>query len=292
MSDEAAPTTYPPWRGSGYIDKYGNARFRVIAGSYEDESEVMETVRNTEMMIRELDNSVSSVWAYCLKESVSAIRALLTFGYEIHHLCRVKPGVCYVVFIRNMRGNRPDIPEYGTSVLGAGLLVYTRNPDTGEYFYFLSLQAASGRRSRSYGTPGGAVNLGETLIHAVIREYREETGINVLDFFEPSDLRLSVMYTMGRSVPQECHNDVYAQFVAELPFDRMQEFDASKRMGSELKELRFVSQTELGSSGGGGVLMGTVKRAIEKIASGDSERTERYIAPSDYAEERRRWYLC
>ncbi len=109
-------------------------------------------------------------WAELPITKADLIPTAVEAGFEFHHT-----GETYLMMtLRLIEG--AFVPPYATHYIGAGAVVLS---DARELLVVSERYRMGGGRGPGYKLPGGALQPGEHLVDAVVREVYEETGVRV-----------------------------------------------------------------------------------------------------------------
>eukprot|EP00927_Polykrikos_kofoidii_P075567 TRINITY_DN71846_c0_g1_i1.p1 TRINITY_DN71846_c0_g1~~TRINITY_DN71846_c0_g1_i1.p1 ORF type:complete len:309 (-),score=42.90 TRINITY_DN71846_c0_g1_i1:48-914(-) len=118
-------------------------------------------------------DGVRGVWLRVPAILAHLIESVVAFGFDFHH---AQPG--YVMLTKWLESSPSSLPAYPHHQIGVGGLVLASDGQR-----VLCIQERSGVTAGMkdfWKLPGGLVDPGEDLATAVVREVREETGINAV----------------------------------------------------------------------------------------------------------------
>jgi mutator protein MutT len=129
----------------------------------------------------------------------------------------------YVKDMRNVIGKKPLI------ICASGCLIFNENNEV-----LLQKRSDDGL----WGNPGGSMDIGESCEDTVIREIKEETGLNILK----DDLKIFNIYS-GETQHHIYPNDDEVYIVNIIYITR--KYNGDIVMDSESEQLRFFALSEL-----------------------------------------------
>jgi len=134
-----------------------------------------------------------------LEKQLDHFTVLRSEGFKFHNASGDE--ATFVKFLPENKINR--LPGFASHYIGIGGLVIDRHNKK-----VLVIKERSGNDTKGWKIPGGLVDVGETLDQAVVREVREETGIQT-KFVGILGLREKINYHFGM-------NDIYFFCLLEL----------------------------------------------------------------------------
>lgn len=142
----------------------------------------------------------------------------------------------YMEFYHWMPTDVPDkVPAFATSIVGATVLLYH-----GDQALCIVEKGRFGGKKKF---PGGAVNLGENMVQAALREVKEEVGLSEEEL-DLENMKLVGGYTQGNARPGAI-GDQFSVLAIPVKQDFKSLMVKMKTDDTEIKSIHVVSMTKV-----------------------------------------------
>ena len=182
-ADGAELTNAPEGVFAGRMDHYNGVTVDPASFKSHSVAEFALALRRSLDYWRSIDRR--GLWLKLPVENLEFSAEVRDQGFQLHHAQSE-----YVMFTKWLGKGVSRLPAYATTHLGVGGVVIN------EKNQILAIREKNGPFTKYWKVPGGAVDESEDLVDAVLREVREETGIqaefhSILGFRHLTDYRFT-----------------------------------------------------------------------------------------------------